>query len=162
VAGLAAGADDYLVKPFWLDVFHARVHALTRRYHAHWNSRTIIGQLEYDHQRRGFYAHSAPLILSRRESEILAALMNSPGDLVRKEALVRSLSSWDYSVTPNLVEVYVHRLRRRLVDLGVEISTVRGLGYVIGPLEERDCGSPTQPGRGGNGECGEPACRVAG
>lgn len=143
VTGLDAGADDYLVKPFFLDVFHARVQALTRRYRAHWTSRTTVGQLEYDHHRRAFHAHGGPVFFTRREADILAALMNPPGELVRKDYLVRSLSCWDYSVTANLVEVYVHKLRRRLADLGVEISTIRGLGYVMKPLEEAEASLPT-------------------
>lgn len=135
VAGLDAGADDYLVKPFRLDELHARVHAQIRRYRANWSRRTAVGQLEFDRHRQAFYANSAPLLLSRRESEILAALMNQPGELVRKQSLVKNLSCWDHSVTPNLVEVYVHKLRRRLAEFGVEIGTIRGLGYVIGPAD---------------------------
>jgi DNA-binding response OmpR family regulator len=145
VAGLEAGADDYLVKPFRLDELHARVHAQTRRYRAQWNRRTALGPLEFDRHRRAFYVNSAPLLLSRRESEILAALMHAPGDIVRKQTLVANLSHWDHSVTPNLVEVYVHKLRRRLAEAGVEINTIRGLGYVIGLAESDVSKSPRPP-----------------
>ncbi len=135
VAGLEAGADDYLVKPFRLDELDARVHAQIRRYRSNWSRRIAVGQIEFDRHRQAFYANAAPLLLSRRESEILALLLNHPGELVRKQALVSHLSCWDHSVTPNLVEVYVHKLRRRLAEFGVEIATIRGLGYVIAPAE---------------------------
>lgn len=131
VAGLEAGADDYIVKPFRLAELQARIRALIRRHKAGWISRTTVGDLEFDRCQQAFYAQASPLILSRRESEILAALMEQPGDLVRKDALVRRLSHWDHAVTPNLIEVYVHKLRKRLQPLQAEILTVRGLGYVI-------------------------------
>lgn len=131
VAGLDAGADDYLVKPFRLIELEARIHALIRRRRNGWAQRLAVGPLQYDRKWRSFTAHAQPLHLSRRESEILAILMEHPSELVRKDLLVRRLSHWDQTPSGNLIEVYIHKLRKRLATLGIEIQTVRGLGYIL-------------------------------
>lgn len=135
VTGLDAGADDYLVKPFRMTELMARTRALLRRRVLAQSPRVTVGGLAYDRVRRTFYESDEPLLLSRRESDILEVLVQSAGDLVRKEVLASRMSHLDQEVTPNLIEVYVHRLRKRLLTMDVEIKTVRGLGYVLCAME---------------------------
>jgi two-component system OmpR family response regulator len=131
VSGLDAGADDYVVKPFRVDELQARARALLRRRFVALGQRVTVGLLEYDRMSRSFRAAGAPLLLPRREADIMESLLERSEDVVRKETLMRRLSRWDQEVTANLIEVYVHRLRKRLAPLGVQIQTVRGLGYVL-------------------------------
>ncbi len=131
VSGLDSGADDYVVKPFRPLELDARIRALLRRRNPSWGSRRVLGALEYDRVRRTFRADDDPLRLSSRESEILEVLIEHAEDLVRKDALMRRLSHWGQEVSSNLVDVYLHKLRRRLSPIGIEIQTVRGLGYVL-------------------------------
>ncbi len=135
VTGLDAGADDYLVKPFRMTELMARTRALLRRRVLAQSPRVTVGGLAYDRVRRTFYESDEPLLLSRRESDILEVLVQSAGDLVLKEVLASRMSHLDQEVTPNLIEVYVHRLRKRLLTMDVEIKTVRGLGYVLCAME---------------------------
>jgi len=131
VSGLDAGADDYVVKPFRVDELRARARALLRRRFLALGECVTVGLLEYDRMSRSFRTAGTPLLFSRRETDIMESLLERTEDVVRKEALIRRLSRWDQEVTANLVEVYVHRLRKRLAPLGVQIQTLRGLGYVL-------------------------------
>jgi two-component system OmpR family response regulator len=131
IAGLDSGADDYIVKPFPLSELHARIRALLRRSKKNWNAEIVLGDLTYDRTARSFSIGGAAWTLSRRESEILEALVSHAGELVRKEALAHRLSRWDQEPSPNLVEVYVHKLRKRLAPMAIRIETVRGLGYIL-------------------------------
>ena len=135
INGLDSGADDYIVKPFFLDELKARIRALLRRRQLAWGARIVVGKLEYDRVNRTFYTDSRPFSLSRREMDILEALVERAEDLVRKSFLVKRLSRWDQEVTPNLIEVYIHKLRRELAPLSLEIQTIRGLGYVLSPID---------------------------
>jgi two-component system OmpR family response regulator len=131
VRGLDAGADDYLAKPFDLAELEARVRALTRRGMA--GSPTLLqhGALKYDQVGRTASLNGQPLELSAREVSLLEVFLQRAGRLVSKDQLVSHLCEWGEEVSPNAIEVYVHRLRKKLEPGGVRIVTVRGLGYSL-------------------------------
>lgn len=130
VKGLDLGADDYMVKPFELAELEARVRALTRR-----SAGTIptirCGALSYDQVGRVAQVLGQPLDLSAREIGLLEVLLTRMGRLVSKDQLVDHLCGWGEEVSHNAIEVYVHRLRKKLEPGGVKIATVRGLGYCL-------------------------------
>ena len=131
VRGLDAGADDYLAKPFDLAELEARVRALTRRGMA--GSPTLLrhGSLSYDQVGRVARLNDNPLELSAREVSLLEIFLQRAGRLVSKDQLVSHLCEWGEEVSANAIEVYVHRLRKKLEPGGVRIVTVRGLGYSL-------------------------------
>jgi len=131
VRGLDAGADDYLAKPFQLAELEARVRALTRRGMA--GSPTLLrhGPLTYDQVGRVARLNGEALELSAREVSLLEIFLQRAGRLVSKDQLVSHLCEWGEEVSPNAIEVYVHRLRKKLEPGGVRIVTVRGLGYSL-------------------------------
>ncbi len=131
VAGLDAGADDYLVKPFALDELHARLRALIRRRHAVARDSLVHGSLVFDLRAHQATVAGKPLELSAREAAILEVLLLRAGRAVSKEQLLESLYSWDEEITLNAIEVYVHRLRKKLESGGIVVRTFRGLGYCI-------------------------------
>jgi two-component system OmpR family response regulator len=130
VKGLDLGADDYMAKPFELAELEARVRALTRR--SAGTSPTIqCGALSYDQVGRIAQIQGVQLDLSAREIGLLEVLLNRMGRLVSKDQLVDHLCGWGEEVSHNAIEVYVHRLRKKLESGGVKIATVRGLGYCL-------------------------------
>jgi two-component system OmpR family response regulator len=131
VKGLDLGADDYMPKPFALSELEARVRALTRR--GAGGGPTVIkhGPLSYDQVGRIAYMHEQMLDLSARELGLLEVLLQRTGRLVSKEQLVDHLCEWGEEVSNNAIEVYVHRLRKKIETGGVRIATVRGLGYCL-------------------------------
>ena len=131
VRGLDAGADDYLAKPFDLAELAARVRALTRRGMA--GSPTLLkhGPLTYDQVGRVVSLHGSAIELSAREVSLLEIFLQRAGRLVSKDQLVGHLCEWGEEVSGNAIEVYVHRLRKKLEPGGVRIVTVRGLGYSL-------------------------------
>jgi len=131
VEGLDAGADDYLVKPFALDELHARVRALIRRRNAATSNMLVHGRLTFDIASRQASADGNPLELSVREAGILEVLLLRAGRAVTKEQLMEGLCAWDSDISLNAIEVYVHRLRKKLEPAGIQVRTFRGLGYCI-------------------------------
>jgi two-component system OmpR family response regulator len=137
VRGLDAGADDYLAKPFDLSELEARVRALVRRGMA--GSPTLLrhGALTYDQVGRIARLNGEALELSAREVSLLEIFLQRAGRLVSKDQLVSHVCEWGEEVSPNAIEVYVHRLRKKLEPGGVRIVTVRGLGYSLEKSESR-------------------------
>jgi two-component system OmpR family response regulator len=135
VKGLDLGADDFMAKPFALEELEARVRALTRRSPSGGAHSTIRhGPLAYDQVGRMASLDGKPLDLSARELGLLEVLISRAGRLVSKQQLVDHLCEWGDEVSNNAIEVYVHRLRKKIEadgDCGVRISTVRGLGYCL-------------------------------
>ena len=131
VRGLDAGADDYLAKPFALAELEARVRALTRRGVAQAGTLIRHGQLCYDTVGKIASIEGEMLELSARELSLLEVFLQRPGRMVSKEQLVDHLCEWGEEVSNNAIEVYVHRLRKKLESAEVRIITVRGLGYCL-------------------------------
>lgn len=131
VTGLDLGADDYLTKPFHLGELEARVRALIRRSHASSSSGLVHGRLRLDMAGRRLYCDDQPLDLSARELAVIELLLLKEGKVVTKQQIVDHLYGWDDVSTSNAVEVFVYRLRKKLEVSGVDIRTVRGMGYLI-------------------------------
>jgi two-component system OmpR family response regulator len=131
VKGLDLGGDDYLTKPFDLPELEARVRALIRRGHSGGGSLLSHGTLTLDTAGRRAMLDGEPLELSAREIGVLEVLMLRSGRVVNKDQLAEELYGWDEEVGANAIEVYVHRLRRKLEPAGVTIRTIRGLGYLL-------------------------------
>ena len=131
VRGLDLGADDYLVKPFELAELEARVRALTRR--ARGNATTMIahGDLSFNPKERTAAVRDQTLDLSVREIALLEIFLARAGRVVNKEQIIDLLCQWGEEVSANAVEVYVHRLRKKLEPANVKLTTLRGLGYVL-------------------------------
>lgn len=130
VAGLRAGADDYLLKPFDLDELVARLHALLRR--AAGRSVDVIehGPLRLDSERGEVSLHGRAVVLSRRELALLAALLHARGRILSVDQLKDSLYGLSEEIESNALNVHIHHLRRKLgADV---IETVRGVGYRCG------------------------------
>ncbi|WZB61403.1 response regulator transcription factor [Achromobacter xylosoxidans] len=129
VAGLDAGADDYVTKPFELPELAARVRAFGRRRAGQAQPLIEVGPLSFDTV--GRVKSGQRLALSVRELSVLEMLMARVGRVVTKRQIVNSLSAWDADFSENAVEVYVYRLRKRLEGTGASIQTVRGFGYML-------------------------------
>jgi DNA-binding response OmpR family regulator len=134
VNGLHAGADDYLPKPFALDELIARLRALLRRPGQLLGAALQLGNLTFDTGARQLLVDGKPHTLSARETGVLEILLQRPGHVVPKRVVEDYLFGLDNGVGSNAVEVYVHRLRKQLMESGarVRIHSVRGVGYLIG------------------------------
>jgi two-component system, OmpR family, response regulator len=130
IAGLDAGADDYLGKPFDLGEVEARLRALVRRSQGATDV-TQVGQLRLDRKNRRVSLGAEPLLLPAREFEVLWELMTPPGRAVNKRALSDKLSDFDAALGDNALEAFISRLRRKLNHSGATIRTLRGIGYLL-------------------------------
>lgn len=131
VKGLDLGADDYLVKPFCLPELEARVRALMRRGQCGVNPVFSCGTLSFDSVGRRAAINGESLELTTRETGVLEALMSHTGWVVSKDQLLEHLYSYAEEASANAIEVYIHRLRKKIEVAGVTIRNIRGLGYVI-------------------------------
>jgi two-component system response regulator TctD len=135
VHGLNLGADDYLAKPFELSELEARVKALLRRSVLGGERQQRCGVLVYDLDTRRFTLGDDVLTLTSREQSVLEALIARPGRVMSKEQLAAQVFGLDEEASADAIEIYVHRLRKKLDGHPVGIVTFRGLGYL---LESRD------------------------
>src|SRR5471032_46930 len=131
VNGLDHGADDYLSKPFAVEELEARVRALIRRGQGSPDPILSLGLLKLDRATGAAYLGDDVLDLTRRERSVLETLVSRVGTVVPKPRLAADVFDYDDSVSPNALEVYIGRLRRKLDKSGLEILTVRGLGYLL-------------------------------
>ncbi|MEO5810545.1 MAG: response regulator transcription factor [Rhodanobacter sp.] len=132
---LDLGADDYLVKPFALAEFEARVRALLRRRNTDGRPELQLGQLRLDLPGHRAWLGRAALELTAREFGLLEALALRPDRVTSRAQLVEALCDWDQELTDNGLDIAIHRLRRKLQGSGTSVRTIRGLGYL---LEEAD------------------------
>jgi DNA-binding response OmpR family regulator len=129
IAGLDAGADDYIVKPFDLDELLARVRSVLRRAAGRGDPRITHGDLCLDPAARSVEQRGIPVRLSAHEYSVLEALLQRPGTVLSRTQIEDRLYGWDEPIGSNAVEVYVHSLRRKLgSDV---IKTMRGVGYFV-------------------------------
>ncbi len=142
IAGLDAGADDYLGKPFDLAEVEARLRALARRAQAT-RDEVELGVLRLDRLARRFYLAGQPLDMPAREFDVLWELMTPPGRVVNKRMLSNKLSALEDALGDNALEVFISRLRKRLAGSGVAIRTLRGLGYLV---EQEAAAADATPG----------------
>jgi two-component system OmpR family response regulator len=131
IKGLDQGADDYLTKPFEMGEFDARVRALLRRDRADGLEVLSRGSLSLDMVARRAYMNDQPLDLPRREFHLLEVLLSRQGRIISKDQIIDSISDFDDELNPSTVEIYIHRLRKKLETADVTIRTVRGVGYIL-------------------------------
>jgi len=131
VHGLNLGADDYLAKPFELTELEARVKALLRRSVLGGEQQQRCGELVYDLGARRFTLAEQAMNLTSREQAVLEALIARPGRVMSKEQLAAQVFGLDQDASADAIEIYVHRLRKKLEGSSVRIVTFRGLGYLL-------------------------------
>ncbi len=131
VDALDLGADDYLVKPFDYRELEARARVLFRRSTGEPTNEITCGRVAIDRGKRMVKVDGAPVELTRRELTLLEILSARPGRIFGKDELVDQLFGFDDEPSPNAIEQYIARLRKKLAGSGAEIKTLRGLGYQI-------------------------------
>ncbi|ELY6225762.1 transcriptional regulator TctD [Cronobacter muytjensii] len=130
VKGLNEGADDYLPKPFDLSELEARLRALVRRSEGQVQEAQRLGELTF-HDAGYFELQGKPLALTPREHALLTVLMFRRRRPVSRQQLFEQVFSLSDDVSPESIEIYIHRLRKKLLASNVQITTLRGLGYVL-------------------------------
>ncbi len=135
VTGLAAGADDYLVKPFALTELVARLRALLRRMPAGPPGPLVVGPLTVDPDRREVRIGDASVDLTKREFDLLETLARNAGTVLTRERLLEIVWGYDFVVHTNVADVFVGYLRRKLESTGTPrmVHTVRGVGFTLRP-----------------------------
>jgi two-component system response regulator TctD len=131
VGGLDGGADDYMAKPFEVAELEARIRVLLRRRANHRSPVLRCGNLSLDSNTRLFTIGEAGLPLTPREHALLEALIMKAGQTISKQALAQTLFTLDENVSPDAIEIYVHRLRKKMEACDASIVTLRGLGYLL-------------------------------
>lgn len=131
VAGLDTGADDYLAKPFEIAELEARIRAVLRRGQDRASPEIVVGDLTFSGGTRQFFLAGEPLALTPREHSVLEHLVMKVGTTASKAALSESVFAFDDEVDPAAIEIYVHRLRKKLEGSSAQIATLRGLGYLL-------------------------------
>lgn len=131
IEGIRQGADDYMTKPFELMELEARIHALIRRCYGGFSHTIDVGRLSLDTQNSQVSADGQLLVLSAREAAVLEILLLQAGKVVCKDRIAQRLSADGDALADNAIEVYVHRVRKRIEPYGAVIRTVRGLGYLL-------------------------------
>lgn len=131
VAGLDAGADDYLTKPFEMDELEARLRAMARRKNLEFAAREPLGPLVFDRAGRQLLQDEQPLDIPRKEIATLECLMERRGRLVSKSQLISHVYGIGSDADDTAIEPHVSRLRKRLDPFGIRIKTARGLGYML-------------------------------
>lgn len=137
IRGLNAGADDYMVKPIDFDELQARLDAVLRRQGGYVNRRLAVGNIGFDTGTREVFVDDEPIILTVRETDLLELLLRRLGRVVPKRMAEDQLFGASESLGSNAIEVYAHRLRKRLEQTcaTVRIDTVRGVGYMLRAVE---------------------------
>lgn len=133
---LDLGADDYLVKPFALTEFEARVRALLRRYTAQGAPELRFGRLRLDLPGHRAWVDDRALTLTAREFGLLEALATRPDRVTSRAQLIEALCNWDQDLTDNGLDIAIYRLRRKLAGSGTQVRTIRGLGYLLEETSE--------------------------
>lgn len=131
VSTLKKGADDFVAKPFSIEELEARLMALIRRARGTDHPRMACGPLAYDATTRQFILNGTPLSLSKRESALLLALIQKPGEPLTKQEIYDRIFDDEVDVMPEAVEVLIYRVRKRLEGSQVQVVTLRGLGYLL-------------------------------
>lgn len=131
IEGIEQGADDYMTKPFELREFEARVRALIRRCYGGFRNDIVIGRLALDTQNHLVLADGQSIQLSAREYGVLEILLIQAGKVVSKDRIAQRLSADGEALADNAIEVYIHRVRKRIEPYDAVIRTVRGLGYLL-------------------------------
>jgi two-component system OmpR family response regulator len=131
IEGLDLGADDYLTKPFELDVLEARIRALLRRQSTRKISKDTLADLTFDYGARRLFAGKTTVELPRRELALFECLIMRKNQIVSKAAIVDHIFGLDSDVNETAIETYVSRLRKQLKPYQVTIKSARGLGYML-------------------------------
>lgn len=131
IEGIRQGADDYMTKPFELGELEVRLHALIRRCYGGFSHIIKVGKIQLDTSNQQIQADGELLGLSAREAAVLEVMMMQNGKVVAKDKIAQHLSSHGDALADNAIEVYIHRIRKRIEPYQVAIRTIRGLGYLL-------------------------------
>lgn len=136
VNSLHEGADDFVSKPFVVEELEARLVALIRRSRGREHPRLTLGALSLDTAAHRFFVKGEPLALSPKEYAVLKVLIQKSGEPIGKQQILDRINSQEKDINLEAIEVLVHRLRKKLIDTGTQIVTLRGMGYCLEPMSE--------------------------